>query len=84
MKIVMAFFIIGIGSLGFASTWSTAQGRIMLSNYTFSPDRPVVGQIVVKGPDRALPKVKLVGESAKLFYRRHPNRVQRDSEWPCR
>jgi glycerophosphoryl diester phosphodiesterase len=63
----MAFFIIGIGSLGFASTWSTAQGRIMLSNYTFSPDRPVVGQIVVKGPDRALPKVKLVGESAKLF-----------------
>ncbi|MCC9167350.1 glycerophosphodiester phosphodiesterase [Pontibacter harenae] len=48
-----------------SGTFATAQPMVKLTNYTYSPQRASIGKIVSKNATQ--PKVKLIGESAKLF-----------------
>lgn len=68
MKMLISLFFISVGAWGFAVSGSVAQGRkLLLTNYTYTTDQPLVGQIVAKDPAAAPPKVSLVKESAKFF-----------------
>ncbi|MFB9862860.1 glycerophosphodiester phosphodiesterase [Rufibacter immobilis] len=44
-----------------------AQTKLTLSNFTYTTGKPTIGKVLAVGQGTAVPKVKLVGESKKLF-----------------
>ena len=67
MRVLLSTFIIFVCTSFWLCSASLGQSNFILTNYLYNPGSKTIGKIAAANGNTQVPKVKLVGESARLF-----------------